>query len=63
MKSLSTQWNEQLIRCVFSKVIEFLKQNNRKQTDCKDHQTSYKWTEYKIFILKCENIELSKVLK
>ena len=35
MKSLSAQWNEQLIRCVFSKVIEFLEQNNRKQTDCK----------------------------
>ena len=35
MKSLSTQWNEQLIRCVFSKVIKFFEQNNQKQTDCK----------------------------
>ena len=35
MKSLSTQWNQQLIRYVFSRVIECLEQNIRKQIDCK----------------------------
>ena len=35
MQSLSTQWNQQLIRYVFSKVIECLEQNIRKQIDCK----------------------------
>ena len=35
MQSLSTQWNQQLIRYVFSRVIECLEQNIRKQIDCK----------------------------
>ena len=35
MQSLSTQWNQQLIRHEFSKVIECLEQNIRKQTDHK----------------------------
>ena len=34
MQSLSTVWNQQLIRYVFSKVIESLEQNIRKLTDC-----------------------------
>ena len=34
MQSLSTQWNQQLVRYVFSKVIESLEQNIRKLTDC-----------------------------
>ena len=35
IQSLSTQWNQQFIRYVFSKVIECLEQNIRKQIDCK----------------------------
>ena len=43
MQSLSTQWNQlgdvfrgwKLIRYMFSKVIECLEQNIRKQIDCK----------------------------
>ena len=35
MQSLPTQQNQQLIRYVFSKVIECLEQNIRKQIDCK----------------------------
>ena len=35
MQSLSTHWNQQFIRYVFSKVIECLEQNIRKQIDCK----------------------------
>ena len=35
MESSSTQGNQQLIRYVFSKVIECLEQKIRKQTDCK----------------------------
>ena len=35
MQSLSTLWNQQLIRCVFSKVIKYLEQNIWKQIDCK----------------------------
>ena len=34
-QSLSTQWNQQLSGDVFSKVIECLEQNVRKQIDCK----------------------------
>ena len=35
MQSLSTQWNQELIKYVFSKVIKCLEQNIRKQIDCK----------------------------
>ena len=35
MQSLSTQWNQQLIGYVFSRVIECLEQNIRKQIHCK----------------------------
>ena len=35
MQSLSTQWNQQLIRYVFSRVMECLEQNIRKKIDCK----------------------------
>ena len=35
MSNMSTQRNQQLSRCVFSKVIECLEQNTRKQIDCK----------------------------
>ena len=65
MQSLSTQWNQQLIRSVFSKLIECLDQNIRKQIDCKRplNRIPNKWTECKIFKLKCGNIKLSKILK
>ena len=49
---MSTQWNQQLSRYVFSKVIECLEQNTKKQIDLKDHWILNKWTEYKIFELK-----------
>ena len=32
---MSTQWNQQLVRYMFSKVIEYLELNIRKQIDCK----------------------------
>ena len=35
MQSSSTQWNQQLIRYVFSKVVECLEQNIRNQIDYK----------------------------
>ena len=34
-QSLSTQWNQQLSGYMFSKVIECLEKNIRKQIDCK----------------------------
>ena len=34
-QSLSTKWNQQLSGYVFSKVIECVEQNIRKQTDCR----------------------------
>ena len=40
MQSSSTEWNQQLIWYVFSKVIECLKQNIRKQNDCKKPLTT-----------------------
>ena len=60
---MSTQWNQQLISYVFSKVIECLEQTIRKQIDSKDHWLPNKWTEYKIFKLKYGNIKVSNVLK
>ena len=60
---MSTQWNQQLIRYVFSKVIEYLEQTIRKQIDSKDPWLPNKWTEYKIFKLKYGNIKVSNVLK
>ena len=35
MRSLSTQWNQELTGYVFSRVIEWLELNIRKQIDCK----------------------------
>ena len=35
MQSLTTQWNQHLIRYLFSRVIECLEQSIRKQSDCK----------------------------
>ena len=35
MQNVLTQWNEQLSRCVFSKVTEGLEQNIRKKIGCK----------------------------
>ena len=63
MQSFSTQWNQQLIRNVFSRVIERLEQNIRKKMIEKDHRIPGKWTEYKVFKLKCGNIKLSNFLK
>ena len=63
MQSMSTQWNQQFSRYVFLKVIECLEQNIRKQIDCRDYRIPNKWTEYKIFKLKCGNIKFSHILK
>ena len=39
---MSTQWNQQFIRYVFSKVIECLEQTIRKEIDCKrPHSTKH----------------------
>ena len=64
MKNLSTQWNEQLIRYVFSKVIECFKQNVRKQIDCKrpSNTKQMDWIQYiqielwKYKVVKCFEI-------
>ena len=47
MQSSSTQWNQQLIRYVFSKVIECLEQNVWKQIDCKrpSNTKQMNWTQ------------------
>ena len=63
MQSLSTQWNQQLIRYVFSRVIECLEQKFQNKLIAKDHRIPDKWSEYRIFILKCRNIKLWNVLK
>ena len=41
MYNMSTQWNQQLTRYMFSKVIECLEQNIRKQIDCKRPSKRY----------------------
>ena len=46
---MSTQWKQQFSRYVFSKAIEYLEQNIRKQIDCKRPSSIKKWTEYKTF--------------
>ena len=57
MQNISTQSNQQLCRCVFSKVTECLEQKNRKQIDCKRPSSTkqmnikFEW----IFELKFKN--------
>ena len=53
MQSLSTQWNQQLIRYVFSRVIECLEQKFQNKLIAKDHRIPD----------KCRNIKLWNVLK
>ena len=51
---MSTQWNQERNRYKFSKVIEYLEQNIRKQIDCK-RPSSIKQInriDYKTFVLK-----------
>ena len=45
---MSAQWNQRLSRHVFSKVIECLEQNIRKQIDCKtiEYKTNEQSTKY-----------------
>ena len=53
MQNMSTQWNEQLSRYIFSKVIEFLEQNVQKQIDYKKPSNTKQMNrEHKIFELK-----------
>ena len=63
MQSLSTKWNQQLIKYVFSKVTECLEQNIRKQIDCKGPSNTKQMNWVQIFKLKWRNIKLSNVLK
>ena len=63
MQSSSTQWNQQLIRDGFSKVIECLEQNIRKQIDCKRPSNTKQINWIQIFKLKFGNIKLSNELK
>ena len=55
--NMSTQWNQQLIGTCF--------QNKTfvNKLIARDHRIPHKWTEYKIFKLKCRNIKLPNVLK
>ena len=63
MQSLSTQWNQQLIRYVLSKVIKCLDQNIRKEIDCKRPSNAKQMNWVQIFKLKWGNIKLWNVLK
>ena len=63
MQSSSTQSNQQFIRYVFSKVIECLEQNIRKQIDCKRPSNTKQINWIQIFKLKFGNIKLSNELK
>ena len=60
MWNMSTQWNQQFSKHVFSKVIECFEQNIRKQIDCKRRLSTKKMNrrDYKIFILKYTNRDI-----
>ena len=58
---MPTQWNQQPNRCVFSKVIECLEQNVRKQIDCKRPSNAKQMN--RIFELKYGDRKLSNVWK
>ena len=55
---MSTQWNQQLSRYVFSKVIEYLEQTFENKSIAKDLSMPNKWTEYEIFEFKYGNAKL-----
>ena len=57
---MSTPWNQQLNRYVFSKVIEGLEQNIRKHIDCNRPSGTKQMNriEYKIFIMKYTNTDI-----
>ena len=59
---MSTMWNQQLSRYVFSKVIECLEQNIREQIDSKRPWNTKQMDriDYKIFILKYTNRNITK---
>ena len=63
MQSLSTQWNQQLIRYVFSKVIECLEQNIRKQIDCKrpSNTTQNSWIQIQIEMRKYKAVKCIEI--
>ena len=63
MQSLSTQWNQQLSRYVFSKKSNVWNKTFENKLIAKDHRIPSKWSEYKIFKLKWGNIKLPNVLK
>ena len=57
---MSTQWNQELSRYVCSKVLECLEQNIWKQIDAKDHSVQNKLTEYKMFVFKYANRDITR---
>ena len=59
---MSAQWNQhrQLSIYVFSKVIESLEQNIRKQIDCRRSLVQNKWVEYKKFELKYASTNITR---
>ena len=63
MQSLSTQWNQQLIRYVFSKVIECLEQNIREQTDCKrpSNTKQINWIQIQIEMQKYKAVKCNEI--
>ena len=64
IQSLSTQWNQQLIRYVFSKAIERLEQNIRKQIDWKrpSNTKQLNWVQnIQIEITKYKAVECFKI--
>ena len=64
MQSLSTEWNQQLIRYVFSKVIESLEQNIRKLTDCQrpSNTKQMNWVQnIEIKMRKCKAVKCFEI--
>ena len=60
---MSSQLNQELGRYVFSKVTEFLEQNNRKQIDCKRPSSTKQMNtvqniRIEIFKYKCNKVRL-----
>ena len=63
-QKVSTQWNKQLSRNVFFKVIECLEKSNpRMNTKHSNTKIKNKWIEYKIFELNYGNTKVSNVWK
>ena len=62
MQNISAQWNQQLSGYVFSKVIEYLEQNIRKQIDCK-RQSSTKQMKREHIDIQIEELKYANRIK